>query len=100
MSPRNGKIARLPRSIRDELNNRLEDSEESPELLDWLNALPDVREVLRKQFAGVFMKTPLMTCAGKKGRGETARPATGTVALLISAALSEAKFSYGFCGKI
>jgi hypothetical protein len=53
MSARNGKIARLPRSIREELNNRLEDAEESPELLDWLNALPEVQEVLEEQFGGV-----------------------------------------------
>jgi uncharacterized protein YukE len=53
MSARNGKIARLPRPVRDELNRRLECSEESPELLDWLNALPAVQEVLKEHFEGV-----------------------------------------------
>ncbi len=45
MHARNGKIARLPAALREELNSRLEQSEESPELLQWLNALPQVQEV-------------------------------------------------------
>ena len=55
MNPRNGKIARLPREIRDELNERLEQSEESPQLLGWLNALPEVREVVQSRFAGALI---------------------------------------------
>ncbi len=50
---RNGKIARLPHSIREDLNLRLENNEEGQPLLDWLNALPQTREVLDKQFNGV-----------------------------------------------
>jgi hypothetical protein len=53
MSARNGKIARLPRSIRNELNERLERSEESPQLLEWLNALPEVQKVVKDHFGGV-----------------------------------------------
>jgi hypothetical protein len=53
MNARNGKIARLPRCFRDQLNERLERSEESPQLLAWLNALPEVKKVLQKDFAGV-----------------------------------------------
>jgi len=53
MNPRNGKIARLPYFLRDQLNERLECSEESPQLLDWLNALPEVRKIVEKDFAGV-----------------------------------------------
>ncbi len=53
MNARNGKIARLPRQIRDQLNQRLEQSEPSPQLLDWLNALPEVKKLLHKDFAGV-----------------------------------------------
>jgi len=53
MNARNGKIARLPRSVRDELNERLECSKESPQLLHWLNALPEVKAVVKKDFAGV-----------------------------------------------
>jgi hypothetical protein len=44
---RNGKIARLPRYIRDQLNQRLQDGEEGPALLEWLNALPAVQEELK-----------------------------------------------------
>jgi hypothetical protein len=53
MNTRNGKIARLSRFVRDELNERLERSEESPQLLAWLNALPEVKEVVQNGFAGV-----------------------------------------------
>jgi hypothetical protein len=53
MNARNGKIARLPRFVRDELNERLECSEPSPQLLDWLNALPEVKKVLKSDFAAV-----------------------------------------------
>lgn len=49
---RNGKIARLPRAIRDELNQRLENGEQGVQLVNWLNGLPDVREILRKDFEG------------------------------------------------
>src|SRR5271154_3110592 len=52
MRTRNGKIARLPRHVREELNRRLERSEPSPQLLAWLNALPGVREFLQKEFDG------------------------------------------------
>ena len=53
MNARNGKIARLPRAVRDELNERLEHSEQSPQLLDWLNALPEARKIVQNDFAGV-----------------------------------------------
>jgi hypothetical protein len=48
MNARNGKIVRLPRSVRDELNERLERSKESPQLLDWLNALNQVHHTSRE----------------------------------------------------
>ncbi len=50
---RTGKIARLPREIRDELNRRLQDAEPGDTLLPWLNALPEVQTVLARQFGGV-----------------------------------------------
>jgi hypothetical protein len=53
MNTRTGKIARLPVSIRTQLNERLLDGHEGPELLDWLNALPAVQEVLEQKFKGV-----------------------------------------------
>jgi hypothetical protein len=52
MKTRNGKIARLPLDVREELNARLERSEQSPQLLAWLNALPVVREFVRREFDG------------------------------------------------
>ena len=52
MKTRNGKIARLSREVRDELNRRLERSQPGPNLLDWLNGLPEVRELLQEQFEG------------------------------------------------
>jgi hypothetical protein len=53
MSARNGKIARLPRDIRNQLNERLDCSEESPQLLQWLNALPETQKIVQTDFAGV-----------------------------------------------
>ena len=49
---RNGKIARLPREIRDELNRRLQNGEQSGPLLAWLNGLPQVSQVLARDFGG------------------------------------------------
>ena len=53
MNNRNGKIARLPRQTREELNERLERSEPGPQLLAWLNALEEVKKIIRDEFAGV-----------------------------------------------
>ncbi len=49
---RNGKIARLPREIREALNRRLSDGEPGGPLLAWLNALPEVAAVLARDFGG------------------------------------------------
>jgi hypothetical protein len=49
---RNGKIARLPWSIRDILNRRLRDGEPGKSLVEWLNSLPEVQEVLAEEFGG------------------------------------------------
>jgi hypothetical protein len=45
-----GKIARLPRNLRDALNHRLENGEPARVILPWLNALPPVLAVLAAQF--------------------------------------------------
>ena len=47
---RNGKIARLPQMIREQLNCRLDDGEPGGGLLEWLNALPAVQAVLAAEF--------------------------------------------------
>ena len=49
---RRGKIARLPRAIREELNHRLDEGEPQKNLVGWLNSLPEVTEILRVHFEG------------------------------------------------
>ena len=49
---RKGKIARLPRAVREQLNQRLDDGESGPRLLAWLNALPEVQAMLATHFGG------------------------------------------------
>ena len=49
---RNGKIARLPREIREQLNRRLHDGEAGVRLVEWLNANEQVRQVLAQDFGG------------------------------------------------
>ncbi len=51
MSTRNGKIARLPKPIRDQLARRIDNGEQGKDLVEWLNGLPAVQEVLDEQFA-------------------------------------------------
>jgi hypothetical protein len=53
MNPtRNGKIARLPRVVRQELNRRLDDGEQGKKLVAWLNALPEVQAIVAAEFGG------------------------------------------------
>lgn len=49
---RNGKIARLPRSVQEELNRRLDNHEQGKELVAWLNSLPEVNAILARDFDG------------------------------------------------
>ena len=48
---RTGKIARLPRHLRDQLNRRLENGEQAKPLAAWLNSLPEVQAILEADFA-------------------------------------------------
>ena len=48
----NGKIARLPLFIRNQLNERLQNGEESKGLVRWLNGLRVVKEILKEKFGG------------------------------------------------
>ena len=50
---RTGKIARLPRYLRDNLNQRLHDSESGKKLTAWLNSSQAVQDVLDDYFNGV-----------------------------------------------
>jgi hypothetical protein len=52
MRARTGKIARLPGSIRHELNRRLDNGALGTDLVNWLNALPEVQRTLAEHFAG------------------------------------------------
>ena len=49
---RNGKIARLPKEIREQLNQRLDDGKQGKDLVSWLNSLPEVQSVLATLFGG------------------------------------------------
>jgi len=45
-------ISTLPKTIRDQLNQRLESGEPETPLLEWLNGLPEVQEMLQTEFPG------------------------------------------------
>src|SRR5476651_2117460 len=47
---RTGKIARLPRPIRQELNRRLDEGEPGKKIVAWLNSLPEVQSVVAAEF--------------------------------------------------
>ena len=49
---RNGKIARLPHPIREQINRRLQNGDEGQKIAEWLNRLPKVRTVLKAEFDG------------------------------------------------
>lgn len=47
-----GKIARLPKAIREKLNRRMDDGEPGSSLAEWLNGLPSVKRMLAAHFKG------------------------------------------------
>ena len=49
---RNGKIARLPLAVRQELNRRLDEGEQGRKLVAWLNGLPAVQAIVATEFGG------------------------------------------------
>ena len=49
---RNGKIARLPKAIREQLNRRLDDNEQGKLLVEWINSLPEAQAVFKSEFNG------------------------------------------------
>src|SRR6185503_11596129 len=53
MKTRTGKIARLPKPIREQLNQRLENGELGTSLVAWLNQLPEVQKIITEQFDGL-----------------------------------------------
>ena len=46
------KIGRLPFAVRNELNERIRDGVQGPELLEWLNGLKEMRKILRDIHSG------------------------------------------------
>jgi hypothetical protein len=48
----NGKIAKLPDHIREELNTRLRNHEPIVRLVAWLNTLPEVQATVSEHFGG------------------------------------------------
>ena len=55
MNTRNGKIAHLPRSIRDSLNERLDRSQPAYQILPWLNGFEEVQEIIKEDFDSVLI---------------------------------------------
>lgn len=53
---RQGKIARLPLAIREELNRRLLEGQSGGKILPWLNELPQVKAVLEEDFEGLRVR--------------------------------------------
>ena len=49
---RRGKIARLPGTVREELNQRLQRADSGPLLVEWLNSLPETQKVVTEEFGG------------------------------------------------
>lgn len=47
---RTGKIARLPRPIRQELHRRLDEGELGKKIVAWLNSLPEVQSIVAAEF--------------------------------------------------
>ena len=50
---RTGKIARLPKELRQELNTRLSNGEAGESLVVWLNGLPEVQAIMNAEFEGM-----------------------------------------------
>lgn len=48
-----GKIAHLPKPIREQLNRRLDNAERHDRILAWLNSLPEVQALIASDFDGV-----------------------------------------------
>jgi hypothetical protein len=56
-----GKISRLPREIREQVNQRLDDGVPGKRLVAWLNELPEVRALLASEFGGAAINEQNLT---------------------------------------
>jgi hypothetical protein len=61
MTTRKSKIARLPDSIREQINHRLQNGETAKQILEWLNALPETNALLKADFGGQPVSEPNLT---------------------------------------
>jgi hypothetical protein len=78
---RNGKIARLPAAIREELNQRLLDGEQGKQLVLWLNSLPRVQALLKDKFHGV----PISEVNLSQCRNDSVEIGSATVSVALAA---------------
>jgi hypothetical protein len=62
-----GKIGRLPKEIREQLNHRLENGEIGKELIRWLNSLPEVQKILADLFGGRAIREQNLSEWRKRG---------------------------------
>lgn len=62
-----GKISRLPQNLRDELNQRLADAQPAETILSWLNALPEVQQLLKEHFEGIPISEANLSEYRKRG---------------------------------
>jgi len=49
---RQGKIARLPHPIPEQINQRLQNGEEGKQIAEWFNTLPEVTSLMAGEFDG------------------------------------------------
>jgi hypothetical protein len=68
--PRNGKIARLPERVREEINHRLNQGHPGRMILAWLNSHPEVKDVLHRSFDGRPLNAPNLTHWKQGGYGD------------------------------
>ena len=73
---RRGKIARLPRAVREELNRRLLNGETGARLVAWLNGHPETKRVLAE--GAPAAQHPATPCNPLTWRGDSALPALAT----------------------
>jgi len=62
-----GKISRLPKRLRDQVDLRLANSQPAKTLLPWLNSLPEVQEILKTHFKGQPIRANNLTEYRKRG---------------------------------
>ena len=70
---RNGKIARLPDGLREELNRRLLNGERGNKLVLWLNSRPEVQAVMTEEFEGSAIRPQNLSEWKQGGYGDWLR---------------------------